>query len=206
MPAKTPPQSTSEFLLKHPQGLSLSVYSIDFKPQENCLVLEIDCTDPNQPDTALNLTCAGVEQYSFSGNTSSPAGLEVSKVHPLLWRYGPQATVFGTAPLPDPQRFFFDFYRLIREELQLPGDPALYLNGGQQFSRWLEFVGSRAYRLLTGPVPVTEGARELLDVQAAEYTVLPDETHSGPRAEELQVVQIGALQVVCRSSSAFWSS
>ena len=201
-------------LLKlNPGGINLAVYSIDFKPQEKALALEIDCTvsSPAAPaQTALRIYCSGVLAYTLLGGPApageaTTGGLVYATDHPALLSFGPQATVFCTAPLPDPQRFFFDFYRLVQTELSLSVDPARYLNGEGDLGRWLEFVYSRAYRLMSGPQLLVERVRDLLDAQAAQYEVLPDAPIDfGVAAGALHVLTAGNLQVVCSQSTAEW--
>lgn len=121
----------------------------------------------------------------------------------LLWDYGSTSTIFGNAPLPDPPRFFFEFFQLVKYRLGVPRDPAGYLNWKENFSEWLGFVYSRSYCLLSAPNPIVEGAIELLDVQAAEYAVLPNpiDTVQSNSVEELSVFRLDDSWVIAKGPS-----
>ncbi len=92
---------------------------------------------------------------------------------PLLWNFGARSTIFGIAPLPDPYRFFLEFYRVVQRDLKLRRDPTEYLNWRSGMSDWLELVYSRAYNLLTAPTAVVDAAVPLLEAQVADFQVLP---------------------------------
>lgn len=118
---------------------------------------------------------------------------------PLLWDYGRFSNIYGNAPLPDPPKFFFDFFQLVKYKLGSPRDPAHYLNWKSTFSEWLDFVYSRTYCLLRAPAPIAEACTELLDVQAADYYLLPDaesENHQSP----LIVVELDRGWLVCEQA------
>ncbi len=93
---------------------------------------------------------------------------------PLLLNYQPTSSIFGQAPLPDPPRFFHEFYELIQGTLGIKRDPITYLNWQDSFLGWRNMVLSRTYRMLNGPAQVVDGASELLERQVADHIVLPD--------------------------------
>ncbi len=145
----------------------------------------------------ISLICEGVEELNLSLRAGTLcSGLHLSTDDPLLWEYGPFSTIFGTAPLPDPQRFFYEFYELVSHRLKVRRDPARYLNWESSLKEWEQYVYSRAYRLLSAPAPIAEATIELLEVQAAEFTVLPDAEGNAPGEGERQEVPASALQVL----------
>lgn len=93
---------------------------------------------------------------------------------PLLWNYQPQGSIFGHAPLPDPPRFFHEFYELVVGTLGIKRDPIDYLNWQKNFLGWRNIVLSRAYQLLHAPWQVVEASTLLLDAQVADYNPIPD--------------------------------
>ena len=161
--------------------------------------LELLATAVDGP-RSIEIVCSGVQDFAID---PVPGKLQSDRTGVRLAAYGPQATIFGNAPLPDPPRFFFDFYRGVKA-LGYTSDPTLLLNGGPDLQQWLSFVYSRTYRLLSGPVAVVELAKELLEAQAVASMVLPDEPVAAP-AESLQAVEIGKSWVVCADASIRWT-
>ena len=139
--------------------------------------VELSCAVPDSWGIAAG-TCVvraqGVVESQLNVSLPYQVPLRVSSSHPLLWDYGGYSSIFGNAPLPDPPRFFHEFYQLVRSDLGVPRDPVRYLNWKEHLGEWLEFVYSRTYQLLSAPAPIAEAATELLEVQAAEYTILAD--------------------------------
>jgi len=145
--------------------------------EDGVLQLSLHCQ--LRPETVPAVLTVEVEkpaEYVFHGASKLP---EVSEVlltdsHPLLLNYGPRASIFGQAPLPDPYRFFLEFHKLVRDKLAIPREPISYLNFPGRMSEWLGIVYSRSYNLLTAPASVVQGASELLDAQLCEHHVLPE--------------------------------
>ncbi len=127
-------------------------------------------------NSRITFKLTGVSEYRIirPTDTFTAEDIRLAVDDPVTWDYGKLYSVFGNAPLPDPPRFFLEFYRLIKSELGSRRDPVEYLNWQESFSQWLGLVYSRSYNLLTGPLQVAEGACKLLEAQALEYTILPD--------------------------------
>ncbi len=139
--------------------------------------LTFDCSvdgTSSQSSREFQIRATGVTESQLNFTGGKAVYLSASRTHPLLWDYGGYSSIVGNAPLPDPPRFFHEFYQLVRSELGVARDPVRYLNWNTHLSEWLEFVYSRSYQLLSAPAAIAEAATELLDVQAAEYVVLPD--------------------------------
>lgn len=145
------------------------------------------------------LSVSGLKEFGFDASEENVFRVLIES--PLFWDYGPQSTIFGQAPLPDPYRFFLDFFGLIRKTYGLKRDPSRYLNWQSGLKDWLGFTYSRSYSLLTAPAPLVEESALLLDVQAASYIVLPVENKAGGNkvednsiaAPDLRMFVIGPL-------------
>jgi hypothetical protein len=123
----------------------------------------------------LTLSVESVVEMQFSllpGQLVQSAKIDPHS--PLLWDYGPAASIFGNAPLPDPPRFFHEFHELVCGTLGIMRDPIKYLNWQGSFLGWRNIVVSRSFQLLSAGAPLVEAAAPLLDAQAAEYAILPD--------------------------------
>jgi hypothetical protein len=168
------------------------------------LYLDIAPEDPQtaEPKALARICFSGVREYSLSFQPGEYLShIFVSAESALLWDYGPWLAVYGNAPLPDPHRFFSEFYQLVRFELQLSWDPSSYLKWGHGFSEWLGHVYTRSYLMLRAPAPLAEAALPLLDVQAAEYTVLPEpKNEKSAEARARIAVSINRSWIICSSA------
>lgn len=127
--------------------------------------------------TETTVLASGVREIQHqSKNLSEPRELLTTSAHPLLLDYGPKASLFGRAPLPDPYRFFLEFHKLVRDQFAIEREPLRYLNYKGRMSEWLAVVYSRTYTVLSGPIELAEEATKLLDAQVAEYSLIPDPT------------------------------
>lgn len=96
--------------------------------------------------------------------------------------YGPRYSICATTPLLDPQRFYFEFSRRLAGELGLPRSASSYLNtagvsDAGALRKWYSLVQERMYLCMSGPQVVIDLALPLLEMQAVEYQVLPDNSH-----------------------------
>ena len=123
----------------------------------------------------LRLLALGIKELEHRhSDQPSLSALEVFEDHPMLLDYGPRASLFGRAPLPDPYRFFLEFHKLVRDEFAIDREPIRYLNYKGRMSEWLSIVYSRSFTAMTGPLVLAEAATKLLDAQVAEYTLIPE--------------------------------
>lgn len=190
-----------EFLARKPEGAAVQWRGA--RAQADGVIIEGAALEPWwEGSNEFEIHCCGAVESQLKFSPGALLGdLSASGSHPLLWDYGGYSSIFGNAPLPDPPRFFHEFYQLVRSELGVPRDPVRYLNWSDHLSQWLEFVYSRTYQLLSAPAPIAEAACELLDVQAAEYTILPDPVEKQePGSCELLAVSFGSSWVICRSA------
>jgi hypothetical protein len=119
--------------------------------------------------------------------------LVVLRDDPLLWPYGTHASIFGNAPLPDPRRFFAEFWDLAHFELRGRAAPAFF--EFTSYREWARRVTEHnSYLLLDGPAPLIDATRRLLDAQGAHYRVLVGNER---RTGNLLVVWVGESYVVC---------
>jgi hypothetical protein len=157
---------------------------------------------PRMNDGQLRFLLEGVRENTLSvGNQSSE--IELSFEHPILWDYGPTASIFGNAPLPDPPKFYFDFHDLVSFRLGVPRDPNTYLNFTNSLDEWLAFVYSRTFQLLRAPKVIASKAGQLLENQAADFTLLPDDLEED---KALAVLVLGDSWVVFESGGAVQGS
>ena len=171
-----------------PDDLSVTIHSLRIEADSAKLKVEVvpwwqKGTEP----VALHFDLAGVQELAIHESTlpCETVSFGIADEDPLLWNFGPQSTIFGIAPLPDPYRFFLEFYRVVQRDLKLRRDPTEYLNWRSGMSDWLELVYSRAYNLLTAPTPVVEAAVPLLEAQVALFQVLPVQTPTRSSAPRL---------------------
>lgn len=123
--------------------------------------------------------------------------LEVLLDAPRLWTYGEHASIYGSAPLPDPDRFFARFADLVEHGLRTGLGTAAYL--GTDAEEWRRRVtGAAPYLLLSAPVQVVEACLPYLDEQQAGYSVV----RSAPRpSAALRLVVIGESWIICRETT-----
>lgn len=167
---------TGGALPSKPDDLPVGIHSLRIENDSAKLRVEVvpwwqKGTEP----VALQFDLSGIRELAVHETTVpfETTSFGVADDDPLLWNFGPQSTIFGIAPLPDPYRFFLEFYRVVQRDLKLRRDPTEYLNWRSGMSDWLELVYSRAYNLLTAPTPVVEAAVPLLEAQVALFQVLP---------------------------------
>ena len=147
----------------------------------------------------LVVECVGVVESNLrvGWRQSEVEDLTTSADDPLLWHYGPHASIYGNAPLADPGRFFLGFADLVQQRLRTGRDVAHYFDYAP-FADWAHRVTQHSsFHLLTAPEPVIESCRTLLDEQQASYTVLRQSHRSGL---PLQLVTIGESNVICQSA------
>ncbi len=134
---------------------------------------------PRNQEGELRFSFEGVRENTLSvGSRAKDIGLSFE--HPILWDYGPTGSIFGNAPLPDPPKFYFDFHNLVSYRLGVPRNPNTYLNFSSSLDEWLQFVYSRTFQLLGAPMEIASKAAKLLEAQAADFTLLPDEAKEHP--------------------------
>lgn len=183
-------------------GLKLRFVRMEWLPEHELhIVLEGRPWWEEGKDRELTVVLHDVveAEVRFSGDAEFTR-VSVAEDSPLLWDYGPAAAIYGNAPLPDVPRFFYEFFQLVRFKLSLPRDPAKYLNWLNDFSEWQQFALSRCYLLLRAPLAVAEAARELLEVQAAEYVLLPEEAQDKEKRGFI-LVTLGDAWFICRGAS-----
>ncbi|MFN8388967.1 MAG: hypothetical protein U0136_01605 [Bdellovibrionota bacterium] len=176
MNAKAALEGRSSPALPEVRGVSLSGSELTLELSDSAWWIGSD----ERRNFALTMT--NVVEWKFSGQGITQTGnplpgdrrFEILSEHPLLLNHGPRASIYGQDALPDPYRFFLEFHRLVRDVLKIPRDPVRYLNWGGTLNEWLSFVYSRTFLLLTAPVTVVEGAKELLEAQSASFIVLPE--------------------------------
>ena len=188
-------ENFEELLSQKPSDMPVSLRGAALQ-EDGHLRLILHCQlRPEAVPAVLTVDVSQPAEY-FIHAKGAPA--EVTEIlltddHPILLDYGPRASIFGQAPLPDPYRFFLEFHKLIRDRLSIPREPIRYLNWPGRMSEWLGIVYGRSYNLLTAPAPVVQGASELLDAQLCEHHVLPEPpTESAPR----KVLVVGDQWVV----------
>lgn len=167
---------TGGALPSKPDDLSVAVHSLRIENDAAKLKVEvIPWWQKGDEPVSLQFDLSGIRELSIQERSLPIDTTEfgVTDDDPLLWNFGPQSTIFGIAPLPDPYRFFLEFYRVVQRDLKLRRDPTSYLNWRTGMSDWLELVYSRAYNLLTAPTQVVEAAVPLLEAQVALFQVLP---------------------------------
>ena len=185
-------------LSEHLQHTSLTLVSVSLTASEQSITLR----GTNDAGTDNVITLSGVRESRVVLPLPERVEISLQANHPLLWEYGPKSSIFGNAALPDPPRFFLDYYQAVTAQLQVPRDPAEYLNWQESLTEWLGFVYSRSYCLLSAPDPVVAVAKSLLDAQAAEYIALPDPPSTdGQENSGLHVVVIGTSWIVCEKST-----
>lgn len=196
----------SEFLSDHPADTDLRIVSweSDGAAHVRCVLraspwwvrpdrradgdgtLAIDCREVLEAGIHVGWRQAEVED------------LEVLLDAPLLWPHGAHASVYGGAPLPDPDRFFVRFADLVEHGLRTGQGTGAYL--GTDAEEWRRRVtGSAPYLLLTAPAPVVEACLPFLDEQQAAYSVI--RSAGLPPAVPLQLVVIGESWIICREAT-----
>lgn len=168
--------SVRELLLRAPAGVEAQIRSLALNPEERRAAIELHADEwmGVEKGARVIVSVDPVADLAVGPLLGEPPHLlRISDDDPLLWELGPRSQLFGTAPLPDPYRFFLEFTRLVRDELKIRRDPVRYLNWRGGLTEWLEIVYSRTFSLFTGPAPLAELAAELLERQAASYQLLP---------------------------------
>lgn len=202
----TVPTSLRDFLQAHPPNADFQVLSwrADGPRTLRCVLEaypwwrgEVDGPVANE---RLEITFHDVHDTSV-GLVWAPGwedDLAVKDDDPLLWPHGTHATIFGNSRMPDPRRFFAEFWDLFHVELRAGGAvqfPFQY----HSFRDWAQRVTSHdSYKLLDGPARVMEPACALLDAQSVRYRLLRGPERS---TAHLQAVWIGRMWIVCRDAA-----
>ena len=126
--------------------------------------------------------------------TTHVEDLSIQDNSPYLWPFGTSGSLYGNAPLRDPQRFLAELTDLFHHALHATGaiDFPFELTS---FVAWADRVRNHAsYELMTGPLPLLEAVRPLLEAQGLDYTL-----HCGPErsTSHLQHVWVEESWVVC---------
>jgi hypothetical protein len=194
----------SEFLATHPPDTDLRVVSwqSDEATHVRCVLRTspwwVPADQRAAADGTLVIDCRGVvdSEIRVGERPAEVEDLEVLEDAPPLWAYGEHASIYGSAPLPDPDRFFAHFSDLVQHRLRTHRGTAAYLGGTAD--AWRRRVTSAAaHLLLQAPARIVDACLPLLDQQQAKYTV----TRSAPRAAPaLRFVVIGESWIICREA------
>ena len=160
----------------------------------------VDRSKRGQDNGQLVIRCTGVaeSEIRLGWRASEVEDLEVVNEDPLLWPYGQHATIYGNAPLPDPDLFFLEFTDLVEYHLLVNRNATSYL-GGVSFSEWRRRVTEHTtYHLIEGPAPLMVKCKSLLDQQYAVYNLV-----LGPErpARPMRLVWIGESLIICEGAT-----
>jgi hypothetical protein len=196
----------SEFLTVHPPDTDLRVvaWESDGAAHVRCVLRTspwwMEPARRPDEDGTLTIDCREVLQAGLhvGQRQAEVEDLEVLLDAPRLWAYGEHASIYGNAPLPDPDRFFARFADLVEHGLRMGVGTSTYL--GTDAEEWRRRVtGAAPYLLLTAPVQVVEACRPYLDEQPAEYSVIRSARR--PSAAALQLVVVGESWIICREAT-----
>jgi hypothetical protein len=196
----------SQFLAAHPPDtdLKLASWQSDGEAQVRCVLRAspwwLDPARRGGVDGLLAIECRGVveSELRIGWRQSEVEELEVLDDHPLLWAHGEHASIYGNAPLPDPDRFFVQLADVLEQSTSgsRPVTPLL----GATVVDWRRRVTTNGpFLLLTAPARVVDACLPFLDAQQAGYSVV-----RYARAETtgaLKLVVIGESWLVCREAS-----
>lgn len=116
----------------------------------------------------------------------------VTPLADLAWAQPSSLSVYCSAPLTDPMRF----YRLLADYLGSVGAPttaAQYLNHGASPDRFVAFATSASYLLSTASPPITRLITDELAAQGVPYTVQGAE----PAVDSRLWVRLGDANFYC---------
>jgi hypothetical protein len=151
----------------------------------------------------LELTGILASRWPPRWGTCRISELSVATSGYALRTFGPWQQVYGASPIPDPHRFFLEFYDTCIS-LQTVQDPLQY-TGRQRFSEFERFVSKNSYFMLDAPEEVIAAARPLLDARNVRYSCVPGrEPH--PDHQKLVQVMLDDRWVVCRSATVTMTS
>ncbi|HYW11503.1 MAG TPA: hypothetical protein VE871_06080 [Longimicrobium sp.] len=199
----------SEFLAAHPADTLLRViaWQSDGETHVRCVLQAspwwVDPARRLDSDGTLTIDCLGVleSEIRIGWRAGEVEDLEViDEDHPLLWVHGAHASIYGNAPLPEPDRFFMQLADLV--EGSGIGRPVMSVLDTTAEDWRRRVAGPTPYLLLTAPQPIIDACLPFLDAQRADYSVLRPQ-HCSARATSLplQLVVIGESWVICQDAT-----
>lgn len=196
----------SEFLAAHPPDTDLRVVSweSDGSSHVRCVLRAspwwVEPARRADGDGTLAIDCREVLEAGLhaGGRQAEVEDLEVLLDAPRLWAYGEHASIYGDAPLPDPDRFFVRFADLVEHGLRTGHGTGAYL--GTDAEEWRRRVtGAMPCLLLTAPAPLVEACLPYLDEQQAEYSLVRLARRASAAAPRLVVV--GESWIICHEAT-----
>jgi hypothetical protein len=190
------------FLAAHPVDTDLRLVNWAFSaPDTLTCALEANPwwlapSERSVPDQRIVITMGQVRSSNIAlgWRPSDIEDLTILADDPHLWAHGTHGTIYGNSPVPDPARFFLDFWDLVHFELHA-ADAVDSPFKVTSFADWAKRVTSyNTYQLLSGPLPVLTAASRLLEAQSVEYRLV-----AGPERSttDLRVVWVGESWIVC---------
>ena len=199
----------SEFLAAHPPDTDLTVaaWQADGDTHVRCVLRAspwwVDPAHRADAHGTLTIDCRGVadSEIRVGWRGRQVEDLEVVDDDPLLWSRGPHASIYGNAPLADPDRFLVQLADLA-ERVGWPrrGMTAMLGTSGEDWRR--RVTGPAPYLLLMAPTPIVDACLPLLDAQQADYSVLPGARLAGDaKGAAPRLVVIGESWILCQDAT-----
>ena len=153
-------------------------------------------------DGTLTIDCRGVleSEIRVGWRAGEVEDLEVMDDGPLLWFHGAHASIYGNAPLAEPDRFLVQLLDLLDGSGM--GRPVTHVLGTTAEEWRRRVTGATPYLLLSAPRPIVDACLPFLDAQRADYFVLQSRDIAGraPRPA-LQLVVAGESWIICQDAT-----
>lgn len=205
-----PVQSLVEFLASSPPDTGLRV--LNWRSiGNNEIACEIEADSPwwvASPERSallgtLDVALHGVvaSRVDLSAKSIDAEDLTASRDEPLLWSFAPKGTLFGNAPVDDSLAFVVELADwLIAQRAPLEfGEYFGFGTLGEVAAR----LTHRSYKLLSGPMPLLNAAKQMLEARRIPHLLKPAAL---ARTPPLTAVWAGDSWVVCEDATVSLST